>query len=41
MGATIVWDHCEGHLGAGREEEVAGWALRGLKEWFDYGFGEE
>lgn len=41
MGATIVWDHCEGHLGAGREEEVAGWALCGLKDWFDYGFGEE
>lgn len=34
--ATIVWDHCEGHLLAvGREEEMAGRALHGLKGWLN------
>lgn len=42
VGATIVWDHCEGHLlGVGREWDMAGQALPGLKASLNYGFREE
>lgn len=42
VSATIVWDHCEGHLLAvGREREMERQAVHGLKDLLSYGFGEE